>query len=205
MTTLALAQMVYFFYLQAPFTHGEDGVQGIPQGRLFGVFDLGDQTVLYYVTTAIFLAVFLFLRRTVDSPFGEALAAIRENETRARSLGYKVEQYKLLALVISAGLSGLAGALKAVVAQNASLTDAHWSTSGDVVLMTLVGGMSLAYGPVVGAFVIVAMQQYLASFGEWVTVIQGAIFVACVLAFRRGIVGAFLTLRLRLCRTRKQA
>lgn len=189
MTTLALAQMIYFFYVQIPFTHGEDGIQGVPQGRFLGIFNLSDQTTLYYVTVAIFLAAFLFILRVIDSPFGEVLKAVRENETRVISLGYKVDRYKLLAFVLSAALSGLAGGLKAIVAQNASLTDVHWTMSGEVVLMTLVGGMGTAYGPVVGAFIIVAMEQYLAPFGQWVTVIQGVIFVVCVLAFRRGVVG----------------
>ena len=189
MITLALAQMVYFFFLQAPFTHGEDGIQGVPQGLLFGLFDLSNQTTLYYATLVVFLAGFLFIVRVIDSPFGEVLKGVRENESRMISLGYKVDRYKLLAFVLSAALAGLAGALKAIVTQSASLTDAHWTTSGDVVLMTLVGGMGTIYGPVVGAFVIVAMQQYLAQFGQWVTVIQGLVFVACVLLFRRGIVG----------------
>jgi branched-chain amino acid transport system permease protein len=182
MTTLALAQMVYFICLQAPFTHGEDGIQGVPQGKLFGLIDLSNQNV-------VFLASFLLIHRIINSPFGDILKAIRENEPRAISLGYKTDRYKLMAFILSAGLSGLAGALKVLVAQNASLTDVHWSMSGEVVLMTLVGGLGTIFGPVVGAFTIVAMQQYLAQFGQWVTVIQGVIFVACVLAFRRGIIG----------------
>jgi branched-chain amino acid transport system permease protein len=189
MITLALSQLLYFIYLQAPFTHGEDGIQGIPQGHLFGIFDLSKPTVLYYVVLAGFLAAFLLIYRTINSPFGEVLKSIRENEQRAISLGYKTDQYKLLAFVLSGTLAGFAGALKVFVAQNASLTDVHWSQSGEIVLMTLVGGLGTVFGPVVGAFIIVAMQQYLAGFGQWVTVIQGVIFVACVLLFRRGIVG----------------
>ena len=189
MITLALAQMVYFFCVEAPFTHGEDGIQSVPQGRLFGLFDLSDVTVLYIFVAVVFLLGFLMIYRTVNSPFGEILKAIRENEVRAISLGYKVDDYKLAAFVMSATLAGLAGALKAIVAQNASLTDVHWSMSGDVILMTLVGGLGTIFGPIAGAVVVVAMQQYLAAFGQWVTVIQGTIFVVCVLAFRRGIVG----------------
>ena len=181
--------MIYFFCLQAPFTHGEDGIQGVPQGKMFGFLDLSNQTVLYFVVLAIFALGFLAIHRIINSPFGEVLKAIRENEPRAISLGYKTDRYKLIAFVLSATLVGLAGATKSIVAQNASLTDVHWAMSGEVVLMTLVGGLGTIFGPVVGAFVIVFMQNYLASFGQWVTVIQGAIFVACVLAFRRGIVG----------------
>jgi branched-chain amino acid transport system permease protein len=189
MITLALSQLVYFIYLQTPFTHGEDGIQGIPQGMMFGFLNLANPTVLYYVVLAGFLLGFLLIFRTINSPFGEVLKSIRENEQRAISLGYKTDHYKLLAFILSGTLGGFAGALKVFVAQNASLTDVHWSMSGEIVLMTLVGGLGTIFGPVVGAFVIVAMQQYLASFGQWVTVIQGVIFVACVLAFRRGIVG----------------
>jgi branched-chain amino acid transport system permease protein len=189
MITLALSQLLYFIYLQTPFTHGEDGIQGIPQGRLFGVLNLSNPTVLYYVVLAGFLIGFLLIFRTINSPFGEVLKAIRENEQRAISLGYKTDQYKLLAFILSGTLAGFAGSLKVFVAQNASLTDVHWSMSGEIVLMTLVGGLGTIFGPVVGAFVITAMQQYLAGYGQWVTVIQGVIFVACVLAFRRGIIG----------------
>ena len=189
MITLALSQLLYFIYLQAPFTHGEDGIQGVPQGMLFGIFDLSKPTILYYTVLVGFLAAFLLIYRTINSPFGEVLKSIRENEQRAISLGYKTDQYKLLAFILSGTLAGFAGALKVFVAQNASLTDVHWSMSGEIVLMTLVGGLGTVFGPVVGAFVIIAMQQYLASFGQWVTVIQGAIFVACVLLFRRGLVG----------------
>ncbi|QQO21477.1 branched-chain amino acid ABC transporter permease [Bradyrhizobium diazoefficiens] len=189
MITLALSQLLYFIYLQAPFTHGEDGIQGIPQGHMFGLFDLSQPTVLYYVILVGFLAGFLLIFRIINSPFGEVLKAIRENEPRAISLGYRTDQYKFLAFVLSGTLAGFAGALKVFVAQNASLTDVHWSMSGEVVLMTLVGGLGTIFGPVVGAFVIIAMQQYLAGFGQWVTVIQGSIFVICVLTFRRGVVG----------------
>jgi branched-chain amino acid transport system permease protein len=189
MITLALSQLLYFIYLQTPFTHGEDGIQGIPQGHLFWFFDLSKPTTLYYVVLAGFLAGFLLIYRTINSPFGEVLKAIRENEPRAISLGYKTDQYKLMAYILSGTLAGFAGSLKVFVAQNASLTDVHWSMSGEIVLMTLVGGLGTVFGPVVGAFVIIAMQQYLASFGQWVTVIQGVIFVTCVLAFRRGLIG----------------
>ena len=189
MITLALSQLLYFIYLQTPFTHGEDGIQGIPQGHLFGLLNLSNPTVLYYVILAGFLIGFLLIFRTINSPFGEVLKAIRENEQRAISLGYKTDQYKLLAFILSGTLAGFAGSLKVFVAQNASLTDVHWSMSGEIVLMTLVGGLGTIFGPVVGAFVITAMQQYLAGYGQWVTVIQGVIFVACVLAFRRGIIG----------------
>jgi branched-chain amino acid transport system permease protein len=189
MITLALSQLLYFIYVQTPFTHGEDGIQGVPQGYLFGILNLSNPTVLYYVVLAGFLFGFLVIFRTINSPFGEVLKAIRENEPRAISLGYKTDQYKLLAYILSGTLAGLAGSLKVFVAQNASLTDVHWSMSGEIVLMTLVGGLGTVFGPVVGAFVIIAMQQYLAGFGQWVTVIQGVIFVACVLTFRRGVIG----------------
>jgi branched-chain amino acid transport system permease protein len=189
MITLALSQLLYFIYLQTPFTHGEDGIQGIPQGHLLYFLDLSKPTVLYYVVLAGFLAGFLLIFRTINSPFGEVLKSIRENEQRAISLGYKTDQYKLLAFILSGTIAGFAGSLKVFVAQNASLTDVHWSMSGEIVLMTLVGGLGTVFGPVVGAFVIIAMQQYLAGFGQWVTVIQGVIFVACVLLFRRGVIG----------------
>jgi branched-chain amino acid transport system permease protein len=189
MITLALSQLLYFIYLQVPFTHGEDGIQGIPQGRLFGFFNLANPTILYYVVLAGFLFGFLLIFRTINSPFGEVLKAIRENEPRAISLGYKTDQYKLLAYILSGTLAGFAGALKVFVAQNASLTDVEVGMSGQIVLMTLVGGLGTVFGPVFGAFVIVAMQQYLSGLGQWVTVIQGAVFVVCVLTFRRGVVG----------------
>ncbi|NPU15008.1 MULTISPECIES: branched-chain amino acid ABC transporter permease [Bradyrhizobium] len=189
MITLALSQLLYFIYLQVPFTHGEDGIQGIPQGRMFGILDLSKPTVLYYVVLVGFLGGFLLIFRTINSPFGEVLKSIRENEQRAISLGYKTDQYKLLAFILSGTLAGLAGALKVFVAQNASLTDVEVAMSGQIVLMTLVGGLGTVFGPVVGAFVIVGMEQYLAGFGQWVKVIQGGIFVACVLTFRRGVIG----------------
>jgi branched-chain amino acid transport system permease protein len=189
MITLALAQMMFFFALQAKFTGGEDGIQAVPRGRLLGFIDLNDQLAMYAFVAVVFLAGFLLIYRIIHSPFGEVLKAIRENEARAISLGYKTEQYKLLAFVLSAALAGLAGATKTIVFQLASLTDVHWSMSGEVVLMTLVGGLGTVFGPVAGAAVIIGMQNYLASFGEWVTVIQGVIFVFCVLMFRRGVVG----------------
>jgi branched-chain amino acid transport system permease protein len=199
MITLALAQMMYFFALQAPFTGGEDGIQGVPRGFLFGLFDLSNTMTMYALVVVIFIAAFLLIYRIIHSPFGEVLKAIRENENRAISLGYKTERYKLVAFVLSAALAGLAGAVKALVFQLASLTDVHWTMSGEVVLMTLVGGLGTVFGPVVGAFVIVAMQNYLTGFGQWVTVIQGVIFVICVLLFRRGIVGEIAhALRIRL-------
>ena len=189
MITLAVAQMMYFFYLQTPFTHGEDGIQAVPRGRLFGVADLSQPLAMYYTVLTIFIAAFLLIYRIIHSPFGQVLKAIRENEPRAISLGYDADRYKLLAFVLSATLAGLAGATKAIVFQLASLTDVHWSMSGEVVLMTLLGGMGTIFGPVVGAFVIAGLENYLAGFGEWVTIITGVIFVVCVLAFRRGIVG----------------
>ena len=189
MITLAIAQMMYFFYLQMPFTHGEDGIQAVPRGRLFGLIDLAHPLAIYYTVLVIFVAAFLFIYRIIHSPFGQVLKAIRENEPRTISLGYDADRYKLLAFLLSATLAGLAGATKASVFQLASLTDVHWSMSGEVVLMTLLGGMGTIFGPVVGAFVIIALESYLAGFGEWVTIITGVIFVICVLAFRRGIVG----------------
>jgi branched-chain amino acid transport system permease protein len=189
MITLALAQMVYFFCLQAPFTHGEDGIQAIPRGHMFGLLNLRDTLTLYFVVLAIFLIGFLIVFRAIHSPFGQVLRAIRENEPRMVSLGYKPDQYKLLAFVISAALSGLAGGTKAIVFEIATLTDVHWATSGEVVLMTLLGGLGTVFGPVVGAFVVIGLQNYLAQIGAWVQVVQGAIFVICVLTFRRGIVG----------------
>jgi branched-chain amino acid transport system permease protein len=189
MITLALAQMVFFFCLQAPFTGGEDGIQAVPRGRLFGLLDLSNVAAMYVVVYAIFLGAFLLIYRIVHSPFGQVLKAIRENESRATSLGYDTDRYKLAAYVLSGGLAGLAGATKALVFQLASLTDVHWTMSGEVVLMTLLGGLGTIFGPVVGAAVIITMQNYLAQLGAWVTVVQGVIFVICVLAFRRGIVG----------------
>ena len=195
MITLALAQMLYFVLLQMKFLGGEDGLQGVPRGKLFGFIDLADSMTLYYVVFGIFLAGFFLIYRTINSPFGQVLKSIRENEPRAISLGYDVARYKLLAFILSAGLAGLAGATKTVVFQLASLTDAHWHTSGEVVLMTLLGGLGTVFGPVVGAFVIVGLQNQLADkVGSWVQVIMGVIFVICVLAFRRGIVGELMAL-----------
>ncbi|HXW25977.1 MAG TPA: branched-chain amino acid ABC transporter permease, partial [Xanthobacteraceae bacterium] len=170
MITLALAQMMFFFAVQAPFTGGEDGIQAVPRGRLFGLFDLGNQAVIYAFVLVLFLACFLLIYRVIHSPFGEVLKAIRENEPRAISLGYKTDRYKLVAFVLSATLAGVAGATKAIVFQLASLTDVHWTMSGEVVLMTLVGGLGTVFGPVAGAFVIVTMENYLAPFGQWITV-----------------------------------
>jgi branched-chain amino acid transport system permease protein len=189
MITLALAQMAYFFALQAKFTGGEDGIQAVPRGHLFGVIDLNNTYAMYAFVVVNFLGGFLLIYRVIHSPFGEVLKAIRENESRAVSLGYKVDHYKLMAFVLSATLAGFAGATKAIVFQIASLTDVNWPMSGEVVLMTLLGGLGTIFGPVVGALTIVGMQNYLAEFGDWVSVIQGVIFVACVLLFRRGIVG----------------
>jgi branched-chain amino acid transport system permease protein len=189
MITLALAQMVYFFCLQAPFTGGEDGIQAVPRGYLFGVLDLRSDFTLYWVVAAIVLCCFLFLYRIVHSPFGQVLKAIRDNEPRATSLGYRTDSYKLIAFVLSATIAGIAGGTKAIVFQIATLTDVNWPMSGEAVLMTLVGGIGTMFGPATGALVIVTMQNELAEFGAWVTVIQGVIFVVCVLAFRRGIIG----------------
>jgi len=201
MVTLALAQMLYFLWLQLRFTGGEDGLQGVPRGKLFGLLDLADNMNLYYVVFAIFLFGFLLVYRTINSPFGQVLKAIRENEPRAISLGYDVDRYKLLAFVLSAALSGLAGATKTVVFQLASLTDAHWHMSGEVVLMTLLGGLGTVFGPVVGAVIVVSLEDQLADkVGSWVQVIMGLIFVVCVLAFRRGIVGELMALARRIAR-----
>jgi len=187
--TLAFAQMAYFFSLQAAFTGGEDGIQSVPRGTFLGTLDLRGTLTLYFVVLAIFLVGFLAIFRAIHSPFGQVLKAIRENEPRAISLGYRAEQYKLLAFVISATFAGLAGATKALVFQLASLTDVHWTMSGEVVLMTLLGGLGTVFGPVVGAFIVVTLENYLAQLGAWVTVVQGVIFVVCVLTFRRGVVG----------------
>jgi len=199
MITLALAQMMYLVAVRAPFTGGEDGIQAVPRGTMFATLDLSNQMTMYSVVVVIFLGVFLLIYRIIHSPFGEVLKAIRENEPRAVSLGYKTDRYKLVAFVLSALLAGVAGSTKAIVLQIASLTDVNWPMSGEVVLMTLVGGMGTVFGPVVGASVIIAMQDYLAYVGQWVTVIQGSIFVICVLLFRRGIVGEIANLlRIRL-------
>ena len=198
MITLAMAQMVYFVCLQAPFTGGEDGLQGVPRGKLFGLLSLADDTVLYFVVLTVFVAVFLFIMRVVHSPFGQVLKAIRENEPRAVSLGYDVDRYKLLAFVLSCALAGLAGSLKTLVLGFGTLSDAHWSLSGEVVLMTLLGGMGTFAGPVIGAFTVIGLQNFLADqVGSWVTVIIGATFVVCVVAFRRGFVGELLAMQQR--------
>ncbi len=189
MVTLALAQMVFFFCLQAPFTHGEDGIQAIPRGELFGLISLRDNDVMYYFVLAIFCFGLWLVWRAVNSPFGQVLKAIRENEQRAVSLGYRTEHYKLVAFVMSATISGLAGGTKALVFQLASLTDVHWHTSGEVVLMSLMGGLGTVFGPVIGAALVVTIQNKLAQLGAWVTIIQGIIFVVVVLLFRRGILG----------------
>ncbi len=189
MITLALAQMMFFYYLQAPFTGGEDGIQAVPRGRLFGFIDLSNIWAMYVTVAVVFLGGFLLIYRVIHSPFGQVLKAIRENEPRALSLGYDTARYKLLAYVLSGTLAGLAGATKSLVFQLASLTDVHWTMSGEVVLMTLLGGMGTIFGPVVGALIIISMQNYLAQLGAWVTIVQGGIFVVCVLTFRRGVVG----------------
>jgi branched-chain amino acid transport system permease protein len=199
MITLALAQMMYLVALRVKMTGGEDGIQAVPRGKLFGVFDLSNDMTMYVFVLVVVLAAFLLIYRIINSPFGEVLKAIRENEQRAISLGYKTDRYKLVVFALSATFAGLAGALKALVFQLASLTDVHWTMSGDVVLMTLFGGLGTVFGPMFGAFCIVAMQNYLAPFGQWVLVIQGAIFVICILLFRRGIVGELArVLRVRL-------
>ncbi len=187
--TLAFAQMVFFFSVQAKFTHGEDGIQAVPRGTFLGLVDLRGTMAMYWVVLAIFVVGFLVIYRTVHSPFGQVLKAIRENEPRAVSLGYRPEQYKLIAFVVSAALAGLAGATKALVFQLASLTDVHWTMSGEVVLMTLLGGVGTVFGPVVGAFIMIMLENVLSQLGDWLTVVQGAIFVLCVLVFRRGVVG----------------
>lgn len=189
MVTLALAQIIYFLALQMPFTGGENGLQGIPRGYLFGLIDLNNSLAMYYFVFAIFLIGFGIIYRTINSPFGEVLQAIRENESRALSLGYDVDHFKLLAFVISATLAGLAGATKAIIFQFAALTNAHWQTSGEVILMTLVGGLGTVFGPVVGAITVGALSHELSAFGSWVQVILGTIFVVCVMVFRRGIIG----------------
>ena len=189
MITLALAQMIYFFCLEAPFTHGEDGIQQVPRGVLFGVIDLANDMTMYWVTAVIFIGGFLLIHRIIHSPFGQVLKGIRENEPRATSLGYRTDDYKLTAFVLSCMLAGVAGGTKALVFGIATLTDVNYPMSGEVVLMTLLGGLGTVFGPVMGSVVLMAMENYLAEFGAWVTVTQGAIFIICVLAFRRGIVG----------------
>jgi len=183
MITLALAQMFYFFCLRAEFTGGENGIQGVPRGHLANTY------VMYYFVAAVFLVAFAVIFRIIHSPFGQVLKAVRENEPRAISLGYKTDQYKVIAFVLSAGLAGLAGGTKAIVFQLASLTDVHWGMSGEVILMTLIGGIGTIFGPIVGAVFFVTLENYLAQLGSWVQVVQGVIFVICVIAFRRGIIG----------------
>ena len=189
MVTLALSQMIYFICVQAPFTYAEDGIQSIPRGKLFGLIDLTGDRTMYYFALAAFLVGFAVIHRTIHSPFGQVLKSIRENEPRALSLGYDVDRYKLVAFVISATLAGLAGATKSLALGIASLTDVSWQMSGEVVLMTLLGGMGTILGPALGASVLITMQNYLADLGSWVTIIMGSTFVVCVLVFRRGIVG----------------
>ncbi len=194
MITLGFAQVVYFLVLQMDWTGGEDGLQGVPRGKILGLVSLNNRYAMYYFVLAVFLAGFFLIYRAIHSPFGHVLRAIRENEPRAVSLGYDVDRYKLTAFVISAGLSGLAGSLKALVLQFAALTDVHWHLSGEVVLMTLLGGMGTAMGPSAGALLVVALENYLAGVGDWVTIITGTVFVVAVLAFRRGLVGEALRL-----------
>jgi branched-chain amino acid transport system permease protein len=199
MITLALAQMVYFFCLEAPFTGGEDGIQQVPRGYLFGVINLNNDMTMYWVTAAVFVGGFLLVHRIIHSPFGQVLKGIRENEPRATSLGYRTDDYKLIAFVLSCMIAGAAGGTKALVFGIATLTDVHYSTSGEVVLTTLLGGLGTVFGPAVGALVVTSMENYLAQFGAWVTVTQGVIFMICVLAFRRGLIGeigAFLKISL---------
>ena len=199
MITLAIAQMIYFVCLQAPFTGGEDGLQGVPRGSLFGLLPLASDTTMYYFVVAVFVLCFLLIARIVNSPFGQVLKMIRENEPRAISLGYQVDRYKLLAFVLSSALAGLAGSLKTLVMGFATLSDVHWSMSGEVILMTLLGGVGTFFGPAFGAGLVISLQNLLADkVGSWVTVIIGVIFVLCVLAFRKGVVGelqAFLERR----------
>lgn len=189
MITLALAQILYFLALKLPFTGGEDGLQGVPRGKVLGIVDLSDTMNMYWFTFALFLVGFGIIHRTVRSPFGQVLAAIRENEPRALSLGYDVERFKLIAFTLSAALAGLAGAVKCIVFQFATLTDVNWAMSGEVILMNLIGGVGTILGPVVGAFIVITLQNELSAFGSWVNVVLGSIFILCVLAFRRGVVG----------------
>ncbi len=194
MVTLALAQMLYFVYLQASFTGGEDGIQPVPRGKFLGVVDLSGDDALYWFVLAVFLIGFLLIYRIIHSPYGRVLVAIKENEPRAVSLGYRVVQYKLLAFVLSATFAGLAGAIKALVFRLASLTDVNWPMSGEVILMTLLGGLGTIFGPVVGAAIVLAFENYLAEIGSWFTIINGLIFIVCVLAFRRGVIGELAAL-----------
>jgi branched-chain amino acid transport system permease protein len=189
MITLALAQMVYFFCLEAPFTGGEDGIQQVPRGHMFGFLDLSNDMTMYWVVAAVFIGGFLLVHRIIHSPFGQVLKGIRENEPRATSLGYRTDDYKLIAFVLSCMIAGVAGGTKALVFGIATLTDVNYPMSGEVVLTTLLGGLGTVFGPTVGAVVVSSMENYLAQFGAWVTVTQGVIFMICVLAFRRGIIG----------------
>jgi branched-chain amino acid transport system permease protein len=189
MITLALAQLGFFVAVQSPMTHGEDGIQGVPRGHLFGLFDLSEPLIMYYFVFAVFVVSLLFLHRVVNSPFGQVLKAIRDNEPRAISLGYEVGRYKLIAFVLSSAFAGLAGSLKSLVFQLASLADVSWHMSGEVVLMTLLGGVGTVLGPTVGAFLVVTIQDFFAGVGSWVIIIQGVIFVVCVLLFRSGMIG----------------
>jgi branched-chain amino acid transport system permease protein len=189
MITLALAQMSYFLCTQWDFTGGEDGIQGVPRGYLFGLISLKPDLAMYAVVAVVFIACFLLIHRIVHSPFGQVLKAIRENEPRATSLGYRTDDYKLMVFVLSAAFAGIAGGMKSLVFGIATLTDVHYAMSGEVILMALLGGMGTIFGPVVGAAIVITMQNYLAPFGAWVTVTQGVVFVVCVLAFRRGLVG----------------
>ena len=194
MITLALAQVVFFAATQLPFTNGEDGIQGVPRGMFLGFIDLTKSTNMYYFSLAVFVLAFLMIKRIVGSPFGQVMKAIRENEPRAISLGYDVNRYKLVAFTLSAGLAGLGGGLKSLVLQLASLSDVFWHTSGEAVLMTILGGIGTLWGPIIGAAIVVNLQNYLANLGGWSTIITGAIFVVCVLAFRRGVVGEIIAL-----------
>jgi branched-chain amino acid transport system permease protein len=189
MITLALAQIIYFLATQVPFTNGEDGIQGVPRGHFLGFIDLSISTNMYYFALVVFVLAFLMIQRIVNSPFGQVMKSVRENEPRAISLGYDVNKYKLIAFTLSAGLAGLGGALKSLVLQLASLSDVFWHTSGEAVLMTILGGIGTLWGPVAGAAIIINLQNYLANLGGWSTIATGAIFVICVMAFRRGIVG----------------
>jgi branched-chain amino acid transport system permease protein len=189
MITLALAQVIYFLATQVPFTNGEDGIQGVPRGKFLGLIELSSSTHMYYFALIVFILAFFMIKRIVSSPFGQVMKSIRENEPRAISLGYDVNRYKLIAFTLSAGLAGLGGGLKSLVLQLASLSDVFWHTSGEAVLMTILGGIGTLWGPVAGAAVIINLQNYLANLGGWSTIATGAIFVICVLAFRRGIVG----------------
>ena len=194
MITLALAQVVFFAATQLPFTNGEDGIQGVPRGMFLGLIDLTKSTNMYYFSLAVFILAFLMIKRIVGSPFGQVMKAIRENEPRAISLGYDVNRYKLVAFTLSAGLAGLGGGLKSLVLQLASLSDVFWHTSGEAVLMTILGGIGTLWGPIIGAAIVVNLQNYLANLGGWSTIITGVIFVVCVLAFRRGVVGEIIAL-----------